>query len=149
MKRKYLKWAMPFIVVLFIMIVPIITRTINNDIAYQTAQDVKAIALPDKTEYVEMFSAAGKLVGNGNGMQYLGGILIKSELPIDSIRAYYSQYASNEWEYLVDKQEGNYIRFVEHGEVSLHTNVDGDNFYIVYSWGQSNSFLTEFDARGH
>ena len=140
---------MPFIVVLFIMIVPIITRTINNDIAYQTAQDVKAIALPDKTEYVEMFSAAGKLVGNGNGMQYLGGILIKSELPIDSIRSYYSQYASNEWEYLVDKQEGNYIRFVEHGEVSLHTNVDGDNFYIVYSWGQSNSFLTEFDTRGH
>ena len=149
MKRKYLKWAMPFIVVLFIMIVPIITRTINNDIAYQTAQDVKAIALPDKTEYVEMFSAAGKLVGNGNGMQYLGGILIKSELPIDSIRAYYSQYASNEWEYLVDKQNGNYIQFIEHGEVPLQTNVDGDNFYIVYSWGQSNSFLTEFDTRGH
>lgn len=149
MKRKCLKWAIPLIIVLLIAIVPFIAPTINNDIAYQTAQDVKAIALPDKTEYVEMFSAAGKLVGNGNGMQYLGGILIKSELPIDSIRSYYSQYASNEWEYLVDKQDGNYIQFIEHGEVSLHTNVDGDNFYIVYSWGQSNSFLTEFDARGH
>ena len=59
MKRKYLKWAIPFIVVLLIMIVSIITRTINNDIAYQTAQDVKTIELPAKTEYIEMFSVAG------------------------------------------------------------------------------------------
>ena len=149
MKCKYLKWTVPVIGALIVIIFPLIIPGINDNIAYRTALGIKNIELTDEIEYIEMFSAAGKLMGNGNGMQYLGGILVKSELPIEDICEYYAQYTNNEREYFVDKQKGQQISFIEHGAVILHTDVEEDNFYIVYTWGHSNFCLTELDIRGH
>ncbi len=132
-------------IAVFLLSVPIV----NNNIASETARRVKEIELPEATEYIESFSKAGKLVGNGNGMQYLGGILIESELSLEDLESYYSQYAENEWECIVEKQTGKNIRFVEHGTVSLNGDIDGDNFYIVYSWGDGDSIYSELDLRGH
>ena len=50
---------------------------------------------------IESISRAGKLTGNGNGMQYFGAILIRSDLSLEELDAYYSRYRSNEWECLV------------------------------------------------
>ena len=124
----------------------------NDGVAVKTAKGVKAIKLPDSTEYVEMFSEAGKLTGCGNGMQYLGGILIKSELSLEDLQSYYSDYAQNEWECIVERQTDKNIRVVEHGTVSLNTDINSENFYIVYSWGENNSIYSTFstlDIRGH
>ena len=68
--------------VLFALSIPIV----NDRVAVKTAESVKNIELPDNTEYIETFSEAAKLVGNGNGMQYLGGILIKSGLSLDELQ---------------------------------------------------------------
>lgn len=138
-------------IVVFLLSIPIV----NNNIASETAREVKEIELPEATEYIESFSKAGKLIGNGNGMQYLGGILIKSELSLEDLESYYSQYAQNEWECIVEKQTGRNIQVVEHGTaslsetVSLNGDIDGDNFYIVYSWGDGDSIYSELDLRGH
>lgn len=51
---------------LFALSIPIV----NDRVAVKTAESVKNIELPDNTEYIETFSEAAKLVGNGNGMQY-------------------------------------------------------------------------------
>ena len=93
---------------------------VNNNVACKTAQHIEEIPLPPKTESVETFSAAGKLVGNGNGMQYIGGLVIKSGLPLEDLRSYYSQYAENEWECIVEKQTSQSIQFIEHGNVGTY-----------------------------
>lgn len=134
-----------FAMISFMISIPIV----NNTIAKKTAQSVKEIELPNKTEYIETFAKAGKLVGNGNGMQYLGGILIKSELPLSELQAYYSRYSETESECIVEKQTGKELSFIEHGTVSLHTDISGDLYYIVYSWGNSNSIYRDLDLRGH
>ena len=41
--------------------------------------------LPEKTELIESISRAGKLTGNGNGMQYFGAILIRSDLSLEEL----------------------------------------------------------------
>lgn len=46
---------------------------VNDHVAKKTAKVIEKIELPEHTEYMESFWKAGKLVGNGNGMQYLGG----------------------------------------------------------------------------
>ena len=46
------------------------------------ANELVHFRLPKNTELIESIYKAGKLVGNGNGMQYFGVILIKSELPL-------------------------------------------------------------------
>ena len=56
---------------------------INNHAAYKVEKALCEIPLPKETELIESLSQAGKLTGNGNGMQYFGAILIKSELSLE------------------------------------------------------------------
>lgn len=130
---------------LFALSIPIV----NDRVAVKTAESVKNIELPDNTEYIETFSEAAKLVGNGNGMQYLGGILIKSGLSLDELQRYYAQFAENEWEYIVERQTGQEIGFVEHGSVRLSAEIEDDTYFIVYSWGSNDSVFSILDIRGH
>ena len=140
--------VMALVLFLFLLSVPVV----NDRVADQTAERVKKITLPTDTQYVESFSRAGKLVGNGNGMQYLGGILIRSDLSLEELQAYYAQYAQNEEECVVERQTDNDIGFVEHGTVSLNTGIEGDHYFIVYTWGSNDTILGAFDLfdlRGH
>lgn len=129
----------------FMISIPIV----NNDIANKTATSIKEIELPNNTQYIETFSEAGKLIGNGNGMQYIGGILIKSELSLQDLQLYYSQYAKNDWECIVEKQTNKNISFIEHEKVSFNSDINGDTYYVVYSWGDNDSIYSELDLRGH
>ena len=122
---------------------------INNHTAYKVEKALCEILLPEETELIESLSQAGKLTGNGNGMQYFGAILIKSELSLEELDAYYSEYRSNEWEYLVEVQEGQSVEMLEHGGLQFSEEIKGNSYYIVYSWGSGNSLLKELDIRGH
>ena len=117
--------------------------------AYKVEKALCEIPLPEETELIESLSQAGKLTGNGNGMQYFGAILIKSELSLEELDAYYSDYRRNEWEYLVEIQEGQSIDVIEHGELQFSEEIKGSGYYIVYSWGSGDSLLQELDIRGH
>lgn len=131
-----------FLLLAFLVSIPIV----NDRAAKRTAESIKDIELPEHTEYVETFSEAGKLVGNGNGMQYLGGILIKSDLLLADLQAYYGQ---KDGSCIVEAQSGKKIRFIEHGEVTLSADIAGDTYFIVYAWGSNDSFFGELDIRGH
>ncbi len=141
------------LIIIFVLVVLGITiPLVNNDVAADTAKKLEEIPLPENTEYLEKVSLAGKLDGNGNGMQYLGAILIKSELSIGELRDYYSDFAENEWECIVENQPDNRVRAVEHEDLEFRSEIAGDHYFIVYSWGSNDRFLAGFsdwDLRGH
>ena len=122
---------------------------INNHTAYKVEKALCEIPLPEETELIESLSQAGKLTGNGNGMQYFGAILIKSELSLEELDAYYSDYRRNEWEYLVEIQKGQSIEVIDHGGLQFSEEIKDSGYYIVYSWGSGDSLLQELDMRGH
>ena len=122
---------------------------INNHTAYKVEKALCEIPLPEETELIESLSQAGKLTGNGNGMQYFGAILIRSELSLEELETYYSDYRSNEWECLVETQEGQSIEVIDHETLQFSEKIDDSGYYIVYSWGSGNSLLKELDIRGH
>ena len=122
---------------------------INNHTAYKVEKALCEIPLPEETELIESLSQAGKLTGNGNGMQYFGAILIKSELSLEELETYYSDYRSNEWEYLVEIQKGQSIEVIDHGGLQFSEEIKGSGYYIIYSWGSGDSLLKELDMRGH
>ena len=122
---------------------------INNNIAYKVEKELCETPLPEKTELIESISRAGKLTGNGNGMQYFGAILIRSDLSLEELDAYYSGYRSNEWECLVETQEGQSIEVIDHETLQFSEEIKDSGYYIVYSWGSGNSLLEELDIRGH
>ena len=121
----------------------------NNYYAYNVEKMLCETPLPEQTELIEAISQTGKLTGNGNGMQYFGAILIKSELSLEELETYYSDYRSNEWEYLVEIQEGQSIEVIEHKALQFSEEIEDGGYYIVYSWGSGNSLLKELDMRGH
>lgn len=135
---------------IFFILIFIISPIFNDHTAKNTADELAALPLPDHTELIESIYQTGKLVGNGNGIQYFGAILIQSGLSLEELQEYYKAYAKHDWECVVEKQAGAEITFIEHESLAFQTKMEGDNYYIVYSWGSSsNSIFQELDIRGH
>ncbi len=134
--------AIIVLLVVFLSSIPFI----NNYLASRIATEIEEIPLPEKTTYIESVSRADKMVGNGNGIQYLGAVLIKSELSIEELKDFYSEHK----ELIVEEQTDQQIEFIDHDELSFEHNFDeNDNYYIIYSWGDGNELLRAIDMRGH
>ena len=82
---------------------------VNDYTAKKIADDLQNIPMPDYTSYIESIYGAGKYTGNGNGMQYFGCILIRSDLDIEELQNYYSLHVSDEYECVVEEQHGQII----------------------------------------
>ncbi|NLC45329.1 MAG: hypothetical protein GX783_13745, partial [Clostridiales bacterium] len=106
MKAVRMFGKISIIIVCLILVMLIIGIPAGNDlIASRVSRSLRNTPLPNDTEIIDYTSKAGKLVGNGNGMQYFGAILIKSKLTLEALEIYYTQYRDNDWSFLVMKQE--------------------------------------------
>ena len=132
-------------VLLLVMIVlSFVISIVNDNTAAGVERELVSLPLPEKTEFVESLSKAGKLVGNGNGMQYYGAMLITSQMPLEELQSYYKQYNCD-----VFIQKTSNIDSLR-GNVGFKTDTVPDNAYRVELWGESPSwFFAEFDIRGH
>ena len=132
-------------IILFLILCPII----NNLSAKHIIAEIKSVPLPQDTQIIESFSQAGKLVGNGNGMQFFGAVLIESELSLEDLDNHYSLYRETPWDCIVKTQRAQNIDVIEHGTFSLETDVSNGNYYLVYTWGNGISPFQDLDLRGH
>lgn len=139
--------ATVLILVTAIFVLLIVSPFVNDHVAKKTAEELVELPLPENTEYIESLCRAGKLIGCGKGMQYFGAILIKSELSQKELEAYYSNFAEHDWECVVENQVGAEIWVAGEGVALLTTDVEGDNYYIVYSWGSNDTIFDDFDMR--
>ncbi|MCM1333694.1 MAG: hypothetical protein NC084_06035 [Bacteroides sp.] len=138
-------------VILLILFIPLgvlallflLAPVLNDGAAKRTAEELADLPLPERSELVEIAYKAGKLTGSGNGMQYFGAILLKSELSPEELSEFYSGEAK------VKKQTGSNIEPIEHGDLAFQSEVGEDGYYIVYSWGRNDGFFHEIDLRGH
>ena len=126
----------------------------NNYLAQRIEEELEAYQLPPKTSLVDSLNVAGKLVGNGNGMQYMGAILVESELSREELLAYYS----GQFEYIeVREQTSADIAFENAGHFRFGGYVDGKSYYSVICWddnrkemvGNFVGGLLDLDIRGH
>lgn len=148
---KLLLAALFALVVLAVVGYAVVIPAVNDSTAHGIEKSLLELPLPERTELVESCSAAGKLEGNGNGMQYFGAILIKTELSAEELETHYSAYRANEWECVVQKQDGAAIDWL-HTQISfkaLKNAESTDGYYMVYSWGSSDFSLRDLDLRGH
>ena len=113
----------------------------NDRTAENIAKQLESSA-PADTVIIESVSKAGKLTGGGNGMQYFGAVLIKSGLTPDELSDFYSDA-------IVKKQTSQKIEVIEHVSLSFETVIDGDNYYIVYKFGDISLPFANLDIRGH
>ena len=148
------------ILCIFIIIIPIILYIgvviANNCVAMTIENDLVKYQLPTDTELVDSVSIAGKIVGNGNGMQHMGAILVISDLSEDELKDYYL----SEFDYIeVRKQKTAELDFIDIGNYSFKE-FEGDNvdsYYSITCWDSSRAGicgdfirqLLNIDIRAH
>ena len=77
----------------------------NNRIAEDLRKQVAGCMLPLGTELVDSAAVAGKMEGNGNGMQYYGAALIHSDLDEGPLRTWYeAQLPKEEYIWLTRRE---------------------------------------------
>ena len=156
--KKFLKIFIGIVLAL-LFVTPVvfgITITgINDSIAEKTAKEISLYPLPENTNLCDTVCAARKLVGNGNGMQYMGAILVTSELTEEELRAYYSEA----FDFVeVRLQESADIDYVNNSDYSFENfdSTNGKTYYSVTLWGSARKYypdwvvtLLNYDLRGH
>ena len=134
-------------IILLVVIFAVSVPFINDFSAKNVENSLLEIALPENTQMVESVSKAGKLVGNGNGMQYFGAMLIKSEQTLEELTAY---YADVDAEIVVKAQTSQEIACLEHEQLSFTAEItEEENYYIVYLFGEGLAPFSQLDLRGH
>lgn len=132
------------IIVVCICVSPfLIIPAVNDFRANKIVHELTEHPLPPNAKIIEMYSAAGKLVGNGDGMDYFGAILIQSDVGYATVKQNYA--ASG---YFVEKQDGQLIKQTDK-KLYFKTGITGDNYYIIYkSKWEENPLFWVFDIRG-
>lgn len=141
------------IIAVFIIAVPVI----NNCISATYESRLKNAPVPDGTTVIESASVTGKKMGNGNGMQWFGFLLVESDMSIEELEKWYSdQVDLKENEDLwVSPQETPEI--IEHSRHNFKKFKNSENCYQICLFKNSVSGLEEnfgekllnFDLRGH
>lgn len=134
------------LLLIFVLSIPLV----NNYSARSLQNRLTALPLPPSTEYIESLSSAGKLTGNGNGMQFFAALLIQSDLSAAELNTFYSTYRQNDWDCLVLPQSGRDVPLIEHADLAFtHDLSPQESYYIVYSWGDGIAPFACLDLRGH
>ena len=152
-KIKKVLIAFSIMIILF----PVSIRVVNNGMARSLEKRLMNCELPPDSELIDSASVAGKMEGNGNGMQWFGIVLIKSQMTEDALREWYkNQLVTGENEVIsVLKQETSKV--FEYGRWRFKNYSDEENCYQVrlvkYSIvGFENSIwesILNTDLRGH
>lgn len=135
-------------------------RIANNHIADALEERLLSCPLPPETERIDSISVAGKVEGNGNGMQYFGAILVQSALDEDALTAYYNEYFLNGYFEDADcveilRQESPVV--FEYHDYRFDRFEESGDCYRIGLWIQSVAgcetslweSILNFDLRGH
>ena len=117
---------------------------VNNFIATGMERQLRNCQLPPESEMIESTSVAGKVLGGGNGMQWYGILLIRSDM----------SPAENEEIYVIRKEGP---EMFEYGERRFHSYPDDGPCYQIQLFrnldvGTESSIwesLLNLDLRGH
>lgn len=143
-------------ILLVLLVYPMI-HFANNHIAKKLENRLLQCPLPPNTQIIESTSVAGKMLGNGNGMQWFGILLVKSNLDEKQLSEwYYREMEIGDGDELsVTEQETRYV--FEFGNVLFAKEEDFDGCYQIrlcgnLAVGTETSVvisLLNSDLRGH
>lgn len=146
--KRGLVWALAGVVVFVLVGVPVAITLVNDAAARRVEAQLLELRLPDGAELLDSMSQAGKLTGNGNGMQYLGALLIKSDEDATELRRFYEE---------VEDESGLQIAVTPAQDVQGLHGVGGfladegiEGTFVIEAWGDGPGwFFEDFDLRGH
>jgi hypothetical protein len=136
-----------------------ITPLVNNGTLSIFASQINSKYLPENTVIIEKEARCGKLNGNGNGMDFFVGALIKSDLTLNELKHFYEgmPFRTARWnkEHFVEVNviPASYELKTEYLERDtiyfeyLKDMTDNSDYYILILY--DGGYPADFDVRGH
>lgn len=87
---KVIRWIVLGLFLLFVLSI-LAPMPVNNIIAGNLERQLRDCPLPPGTRLVDSASIAGRLYGNGNGMQWHGYLLVESDLSVEELAEWYDE----------------------------------------------------------
>ena len=147
------------IIILLILVFNLAVYISNNLIAARLKRRLLDCPLPEDTQLLESKSIAGKMYGNGNGMQWFGIILVKSDSDEQALYDWYHSKVdfdpSAEWievfeqdtPYVIDKYHNAQFKNYTDAETCFQICIVRDS--IVGAESSVWEALLNSDLRGH
>lgn len=152
-RRSRLPWWIVGIVAagILLLAVPISVPMVNDAAARRVEQTLLALPVPEGAQVVDSSAQAGKLVGNGNGMQYVGALLVRSEGGIGSLSGHYTAAAAEAGLDVTVVASSRIESQGMHGaDGFLRSPSEEPDLYVVYAFGDGpGGFFEGLDLRGH
>lgn len=153
-----------FAAIVLLVVSPFVMFPILNDISLtKFSYQLDLLPLPENTTQVETVKTCGGLIGNGNHMDYLACLLVKSDSSYEELQAYYSsaKFATAKTgseaslhgvEAIVLRPDGTHLPesamlHVPIDFMKLHSIEDTSKYYIVMIF--DSGYSAAFDLRGH
>ncbi len=153
--RKLMKIISAFFIVIIVLIILfILSLFVNHNFLINqklTRNFENIIKTQSEIEIIQSKSVYGKLNGNGNGINYFGTVLVKSD----------SEEKLKELLPLLDEkyeivgyvvQSGTVVnnKLIEHVNLEYDESLSkGETYYSIYYFNASNKYSYPFDIRGH
>lgn len=142
-------WIAAAIALVAVIALPLTITTVNNNAAHDAELRLTALPLPEGAELLDSMSQAGKFFGNGNGMQYLGAILIRSDQTASELQSFYDAQPEAESLWVTVVPSGEFEDDLRRATGFLDEPGEAGTF-IVYGWGDDpGEFFRITDLRGH
>jgi hypothetical protein len=145
--------------IVLLVVSPFVMFPILNDISLTNfSYQLDLLPLPENTTQVETVKTCGGLIGNGNHMDYLACLLVKSDSSYEELQAYYSsaktgsEASLHAVEAIVLRPDGTHLpeSAMLHVPIDfkkLHSVEDTSKYYIVMIF--DSGYSAAFDLRGH
>lgn len=130
----------------FVISIPLV----NDAYARGVESALRALPVPPGTVVEDSSSAAAKLVGNGNGMQYLGALRVSSTRSEQQLQDFYDEQEPVSRSRVSVIPAGGEVAEELARARGVFTHPASDGLYIVYVWGDGPDwFFQTADLRGH
>ena len=133
-----------------IIAVPVSIPIVNDAAASDVEKRLTDLPVPKGAERIDSMSQAGRIVGNGNGMQYVGALLIRSGDGVAELQRFYgAQEATADLPITVAPADG-LEREGFHGAHGFLDRSGERGTFVVYAWGKApGAIFEDSDLRGH
>jgi hypothetical protein len=148
--RRHAWWIALGVVVVAIVALPVSIHTVNDVVAGEVEGRLIDLPLPQGAELVDSMSQAGRIVGNGNGMQYVGALLLRSSDSLSELQRFYDEQRQSADLAITVTPSDALENDGFHGAHGFLGSSGERGTYVVYGWGSAPGEIFEnFDLRGH